>query len=126
MHAWVNSGERNFIERAHNILTHMQSLRKSGKRPDLIPDAISFTSLITALAQESKRGGNKINAQKMLDSMFELLTNKDGGGDIDFDTVAYNAFIHAQSQSGSASKAEMLLNYMLDQHETSAIRPVRL
>jgi hypothetical protein len=59
-----------------------------------------------------------------LDAMFGIIKNEDGQG-IKLDRVAYNALINAQSkQSGSAHKAEILLDYMLEQDDTSAIRPV--
>lgn len=100
----------------------MQCLRKSGKRPDLIPDAISFTSIVSAIAHDSKRRKVK-DAQRILDTMYSILKDDDGGG-IQLDRVAYNALIHAQStQSGSADKAEMLLDYMLEQNGPSSIRP---
>lgn len=123
IHSWANSREDGGIQRAHQILSEMQSLRKSGERPDLIPDAISFTSIISALAHNSRYGKVK-DAQKMLDAMFGIIKNEDGQG-IKLDRVAYNALINAQSkQSGSAHKAEILLDYMLEQDDTSAIRPV--
>lgn len=100
----------------------MQSLRKSGERPDLIPDAVSFTSIVSALAKDSIRGNVK---ERMLDAMFSILKDDDGK-EIKLDSVAYNALIHAQSnQSGSADKAEKLLDFMLEQGSNSTIRPVR-
>jgi hypothetical protein len=123
IHAWSNSNEDGAIHRAHQILSKMQSLRKSGKRPDLFPDAISVTNIISALANDS--GHRKVkDAQNMLDAMFDMIKDEGGEG-IQLDRVAYNALINAQSkQSGSAHKAEMLLNYMLEQDGASVIRPV--
>ena len=104
----------------------MQSLRKSGKRPDLIPDAIAFTSIISALTKDSSHSVG--DTQKMLDTMFGIIKNEDKDEDrekIELDQVAYNALIHAQSkQSDSVAKAEMLLEYMLEQDSSSNIRPV--
>ena len=117
IHAWVNSNEKDAIQRAHKILSEMQSLRKSGERPDLVPDAVSFTSIVSTLAKDSVRGKTK---ERMLDTMMSILKDDDGQ-EIKLDSVAYNALIHAQ---GSADKAEMLLDFMLEQGSNSTIRPV--
>jgi Ca2+-binding EF-hand superfamily protein len=123
IHAWANSHDEGAIQRAHQILCEMQSMRKSGKRKDLIPDAISFTSIVSAIAHGSKRGKGTDN-QQILDTMFNILKD-DGDGGIELDRVAYNALINAQSrQTGSSEKAEMLLDYMLEQDGSSSIRPV--
>ena len=125
IHAWANSKENGAIQRAHQILVEMQSLRKSGERPDLIPDAISFTSIVSAIAHDKRQSRVK-ETQKILDTMFNILKDDGDDGGIEMDRVAYNALIHAQSkQSGSADKAEMLLDYMLEKDGNSAIRPVR-
>ena len=120
IHAWANSSEKHGIERAHNLLLEMKKLRDSRARPDLVPDQIAFTSIISALAQSAGRR-DPAETQKVMDTMLDFVN--DNEGDIQLDTPAYNALIHAQSkQKGSVAIAEQLLNHMLEQDTN--IRPV--
>lgn len=120
IHAWATSKEGHGIERAHNILLEMKQLRDSGKRPDLVPDEVAFTSIVSALAQNSQRR-NTEETQQILETMLDFV--KDEG--VGLDTPAYNALIHAQSkQKGSVAMVEELLNHLLDQDISTKIRPV--
>lgn len=100
----------------------MKKLRDSGARPDLVPDQIAFTSIISALAQSAGRR-DPAETQKVMDTMLDFVN--DNEGDVQLDTPAYNALIHAQSkQKGSVAIAEQLLNHMLEQDISTNIRPV--
>jgi len=122
IYAWANSKEYNGIKRANQILSEMDALRKSGKRPDLIPDAVSYTNIISALAHDSN-SKNIQHTQSIIDNMFSMMNNENDQ-EIQLDSAVYNALIYAQSkQSGSAEKALMLLNYMLDGDSKSKVRP---
>jgi hypothetical protein len=121
IHAYTNCLEKDGVQKAANILKRIDTLRKSGDRPDLIPDAVSYTSIISALA---KRNDSKSSA--LLDELISML--HEDGSDSTVDSGVYNALIYAQVQSGkddAAEKAENLLLSMLDDDNASArVRPV--
>ena len=99
----------------------MESLQKSGTRPDLIPDAVSYTSVISTLArQDDKRHADILNDI--------VLMIQDDNSKASVDSGVYNALIHAQSVSGgegSAQKAEDVLLSMLNSNiSDGSVRPV--
>ena len=101
-------------------MKEMIALRDSGDRPDLTPDAATYTNLISALAKQ--RNNDNVDAMNDVVAMV-----KDDTSD-NVDSGVYNALIHAQirvSKEGAAAKAENILRSMLDGDLTSAkTRPV--
>jgi len=100
----------------------MNNLRKISSRPDLVPDAVSYTSIITSLAKQ-----NDHDSEKLMDDFMRIL--EEDRTETNLDSGLYNALLHAQVQSGkedSAAKAERLLRSMLSEskHGTSKVKPV--
>ena len=91
----------------------------------MIPDAVSYTSIISALAKRNDR-----KSTELLDDLITLVHEHGSGSTLD--SGVYNALIYAQIQNdenGSAEKAENLLLSMLDgdqDADSAMIRPVSL
>ena len=87
----------------------MDELRESGERPDLIPDVVSYTSIINAFANKSHHNSPQ-EAEDILDRLMVNRSSSIGSG-------IFNAVIKAHNNSGqnaSAEKAESILRFLLD------------
>jgi len=105
------------------LLNEMNNLRNTSNRPDLVPDAVSYTSIITSLAKQ-----NDDDSEKLMKDFVDIL-EKDPKSNLD--SGLYNALLHAQIQSGqedSAAKAERLLRSMLNESKggPSKVKPVSI
>jgi len=122
IHAWARSSEDGALSQANKILKEMKLLRESGERPDLILDAISYTSIISALTRVSNKKDPE--SVRLLDDMMSMVRNEVHESNVD--SGVYNALIHAQVHSGdigAAEKAERLLLSMLTSNDSLAVRP---
>lgn len=119
IYALANSSETDSINRAFRVLEKMKELKENGTRADLIPDAVTYTSLISALSR-SDRKSNK--------SLIEKVTSLiQGERDLKLDSGVYNALIHAQSRGVEleyAEKAEKMLRLMLQSEDKQMAKPV--
>lgn len=121
INAWAKSQEKGSIRKALALLNEMNNLRKTSSRTDLVPDAVSYTSIITSLAKQ-----NDHNSEKLMDDFMRIL--EEDQTETTLDSGLYNALLHAQVQSGkedSAAKAERLLRSMLSESKdgNSKVKP---
>lgn len=124
INAWAKSQEKGSIRKALALLNEMNNLRKTSSRTDLVPDAVSYTSIITSLAKQ-----NDHNSEKLMDDFMRIL--EEDQTETTLDSGLYNALLHAQVQSGkedSAAKAERLLRSMLSESKdgNSKVKPVSI
>ncbi len=120
IHAYTNSPGEDGVQKAANVLKRIDTLRRSGDRPDLIPDAVSYTSIISALSKQ-----NDGESAELLEDLISMIQEDESSMAVD--SGLYNAIIYARVQSGendAAEKAESLLLSMLDKGAESIVRPV--
>ncbi len=126
IHAWANSPEDDALFRANDLLTKIKKLRKSGARPDLVPDNVSYTSIISALAKaSSKNKSTSKESARLLDEIMNDIQNDMINTNLD--SGVYNSLIHAKVQSGevgAAEKAEAVLMSLIHNDAPMAVRPV--
>jgi hypothetical protein len=98
----------------------MENKRKSGQRPDLIPDAISYTSIIRSLAKHDNPEGLSLKT-------YILNKAKANEEDSGLKNVMMLAQIESNDDSAAAAeKAEQFLRSMMkeSQNEPSKTKPV--
>jgi hypothetical protein len=121
IYALANSPEPDSINRAFLILEKMKELRDNGTKPDLIPDAVTYTSLLSALSRL-----DTANNEYLIEKVTSLIQEEKN---IELDSGVYNALIYAQSAGDGleyAEKAEKMLRMMLHSEEKHMAKPVSL
>jgi len=86
----------------------------------LIPDAVSYTSMISALARQ-----NNEKDFHLLDDIISMMNDDTSGSNLD--SGVYNALIHAKTRTGkagAAEQAERLLRSMWEDNDSKITRPV--
>jgi hypothetical protein len=119
IYALANSSETDSISKAFGVLEKMKELNENGTRPDLIPDAVTYTSLISAISRSDRKSN-----ENLIDEVVSLIQE---GKDIKLDSGVYNALIHAQSGRVGleyAEKAEKMLRLMLQSEDNHMAKPV--
>eukprot|EP00557_Chaetoceros_sp_GSL56_P006495 CAMPEP_0176503992 /NCGR_PEP_ID=MMETSP0200_2-20121128/15682_1 /TAXON_ID=947934 /ORGANISM="Chaetoceros sp., Strain GSL56" /LENGTH=900 /DNA_ID=CAMNT_0017903367 /DNA_START=234 /DNA_END=2934 /DNA_ORIENTATION=+ len=117
--AWANSSDSGAVQRACQLLNEMELKRKSGDRPDLIPDAVSYTSIIRSFTKQDNDEGVSLKKYILNKAKFNV---EDSG----LNNVLLLTQIESNEDSGAAAeKAEQVLRSMIkdSQNDPSKIKP---
>ncbi|KAL9187359.1 hypothetical protein ACHAXT_001462 [Thalassiosira profunda] len=119
--AYANGGGRDSTKNARRVLKSMEdpsSVGLEGLASEIMPDKISYTSILTSLANRNEGSGNENDggerAEEMLERMVEMYHA--GNRRVRPDTVTYNAVLKVYGKSGhpdAGKRSEALLDRML-------------
>ncbi|KAL7537018.1 hypothetical protein ACHAXR_007541, partial [Thalassiosira sp. AJA248-18] len=125
LNAWANSSQRNAPKRAESLLERMKVLSSSGKNPQIEPDAISISTVISCHARSKTRHGAE-RGERILNEAMAMYSQ--GNSRVKPDSIMFNCAITGwtnisgiESEQGGmpsnvmpAERAEMLLQKMKD------------
>lgn len=113
MNAHVQSGADGSAKRVEELFDRMTQLGREHNNPEMLPDKISYTTLMKAWVQEQAPGYAE-RVEQLLRQMSDAY-EKDGIGALKPDVVSYGCAIDAWSRRGDATgiyRAEFLLRQM--------------
>ena len=132
LNAWANSVEHTAPRRAELLLERMKTLSSTGKNPNIEPDAVSFSTVMSCHAR-SKRKDGALRSEELLDQAITAYSQ--GNVKMKPDSIMFNCAILAWahcSVSGydtdttgrtliPAERAEMLLHRLLEMRENGSL-----
>ncbi|KAL3788273.1 hypothetical protein HJC23_011905 [Cyclotella cryptica] len=135
LNAWANSFERSAPRRAEFLLARMKSLSSTGKNPDIEPDTVSISTVMSCHARSKTREGAE-RAEELLDQAIKSYSM--GNAKVKPDSIMFNCAIlgwaHCSSSNDGdhtrgkipAERAEMLLQKLrtLRENNTLDIHPM--
>jgi len=118
MNAWANVGDNASASRAEAILEKLNALQtSSGLLTDVIPDNVSYNTIIKAYA----KAGNAALAEATLNTM-QRISESTGDLQIKPDSVSYSSVLHAYAHTSpkdpnACIKSESILMRMLKEQK---------
>lgn len=132
LNAWANSVEHTAPRRAELLLERMKTLSSTGKNPDIEPDAVSISTVMSCHAR-SKRKDGALRSEELLDQA--IIAYSKGNVKMKPDSIMFNCAIlawahcsvsgHDTDTAGRAlipaERAEMLLHRLLAMRENGSL-----